>query len=151
MATAAQPEPTAETKSALVDLANKIAGSPQEEEKSSSGVALPIALILLGLVIVGFAVLGIMLVMSRRKAAQLASQVRQLEEGKLKAKEEGQFAINDKEREDAKANIAAMQTKIEGLTAELQSLQVTNKERVDALAKITNWDDLVVVDRRGEK
>lgn len=146
--TSANGDHVAPTDSSLVKLVETVSGS-SKEEKSSTGVALPIALILLGLVVVGFAVLGIMLVMARRKAAALAAQVRKLEEDKLQAIEEIKLAENEKARFDSGLKVDELKGQIEKLRSQLDQLQTENKARAETLSKITNWDDLIVVDRRG--
>lgn len=142
--------PAVETRSSLLNLVDKIAGTPAPQEgKSSSGAFLPVALIIAGVVVIGFSILGIMLVMARRKAAKLAAQVRKLEEEKAQAAENEKLAENDEARQAAVVKTGELQSKIDGLEAQLVALAEQNKARAAELAKITDWDDLVIVDRRG--
>jgi uncharacterized protein HemX len=153
MAEATQPEePKAEeTRSSLLNLVDKIAGTPAPPEgKSSSGAFLPVALIVLGAVVIGFSVLGIMLVLARRKAARLAAQVRKLEEEKAQSSENEKLAENAEARQVAVTATGELQAHIDELEGQLAVLSKQNKVRAAELAKISDWDDFVIVDRRAQ-
>lgn len=133
--------------STLSNLVESIAGSPKEE-KSSTGTSFPVAIILIGVVVLIVSVLGIMLVLARRKAARLAAQVRKLEEEKLQLKENQLLEENEEKRAKGEAIIKATEEKIAKTEEALEEVNALGRARAESLASVTTWDDLTVVDKR---
>ena len=127
----------------LMGLIDKVAG--KEESKHSS---LPVATVIAGVVILIFAIMGFMLMRARRKAAKLASELRLKEEEQKQNLEDRKKADNAIERNRAHKKIHKVAAEILEIKTKLQDLAKANEGRRKALAEVTDWDDLVVVDKR---
>jgi uncharacterized protein HemX len=134
-----------EAKSLISDLMDRISGS---EEKSSSST--PAMLILLGLLVLVVSVLGIKLAWAKRKAAELAVQVRRAEEEKKRAEENAKMAENSAARQTAQQEADALGKDIDNLKSQIAQRHEEQKELVSQLNPVTSWDDIVVIDGRNQ-
>jgi len=129
----------------LKGLLDKVGGS-EPEQRASAPVALVIALV--AITIIG--VLGFFLLRARRKAAQLRSKMRRMEEEQAQEKENAKLAKNAEYRKAAENRVQDLQASIDRTSEELQQLSELNAGRKETLRDLTDWDDLVLVDKRGE-
>lgn len=114
------------------------------------GSSLVTYLVLAGMAVLGFSIMGWMLVRARRKAALMAARLRLLEEEKIRAEEDAKLADNEESRFVASVRINAATDEIKELKDHLEGLVEQNRIRSEALASITDWDSLVVVDKRAK-
>ena len=128
----------------LSDLTNMVVG----EKSGNSRASLVVMLVLLGGFIIAVSVLGIQLVLAKRKAALLASQLRAAEEAKKRAEEAAKLADNDEKRKAAQQEIKQLEEKAAQIRAELNSKKTEHANYVADLGSITSWDDFTVVDGR---
>lgn len=134
-----------EAKSLLSGLVDKVTGSEKAQTQRSS---FPIALIIAGIAVIGFAILGFLLMQAKRKAAKLASELRKKEEEHAQAQEAVVLAQSAEDRKVATAKADALKDEIDNLHGQMTALEDANKERRKTISELTNWDDLVVVDKR---
>jgi uncharacterized protein HemX len=132
-----------EVKNLLSGMVEKVAG--KEETQRSSFLA---ALIITGIAVIGFAIMGFLLMRARRKAALLASKLRLKKEEQAQAAENHKLAENGKARNEAHKKVKSLETEIQGLKDQMKALEEMNKERKATLSELTDWDDLVVIDKR---
>lgn len=141
-----QKEPEQQQAENLIgSLMDRIAGSG--EKASSSG---PVTLVLLGLLVLVVSILGIKLAWAKRKAAELAVQVRRAEEEKKRAEENAKLAENSTTRQAAQEEIKALSKDVLGLKARMAKRHSEQKELAEQLKPVTSWDDIVVVDGRDQ-
>jgi len=140
-------EEKAEKPNLLVDLV-KAATEKKESSGSKSGSSFVVYLIIVGVAVLGFSIMGLLLVSARRKAAKLAYELRKKEEEQKRAAEDHKLAKSGEERNAAHKKVKALEGDIQGLKEELQSTQEVAKKRRTAIEQATSWDDLVVVDKR---
>lgn len=131
----------------LSGLMKQVVGS----EGGNSPSSFPVTMVLIGIVTLIISFMGIKLALAKRKAAQLAVQVRRSEEEKKRIKEEMQLAENSEKRQAAQEEIQELTKEILGLKAQIAKRQAAHLEYVDGLKGVTSWDDIVVVDSRDEK
>jgi len=128
--------------SELKQLMDKVAGAKGDQSSWPATVAL------LAVFVIVLAVLGIKLALTKRKAAQLASDLRRAQEEKIAAEENAKLAANEMMRKDAEEMIKDAQARAETLNNELDAHKVTHDEYVKQLQSISSWEELVVVDGR---
>jgi len=143
-----QPQPTnpppEKNTPALSNLVDKVVGKGESGTQSS----LPTTLILIGVAVLIISVMGILLVLSKRKAARLAARVRKLEEEKAQREEDFKLIENEKDRAGARAAIQMAEARIFNLKKELEKLNAAGRARAAELASVTSWADLEVVEKR---
>lgn len=127
-------------------LMKRIAGDGEDKKSSSS---FPVAMVLLGIVVLIISFMGIKLAWAKRKAAELAVQVRRAEEEKKRAKEDLELANNSAEREAAQGEIEALTVEVLELKKEIADRQVQHTKDMKQLEGVTSWDDVIVVDSSG--
>lgn len=132
----------------LVDLSNKAAGKV-EETKPTSASSFPVYLILIGIVVIAFAVMGWLIVRARRQAAQLSYELRKKEEEQKRLVEDAKKVQNETARQEAESKIATLNASIEELKKKLSESEAAAAERAKALTQATTWNDITVVDKRG--
>lgn len=125
------------------ELMGKLAGS----NSSRSSALLP-TLFIIGALVLAVAGLLLKLVLMRRKAEKLHSQMRLAEERRTQALEDEQMARNAEERSAARMVIVEAEEEIEDLEEEMEGRKAAHKELVDGLQAVSAWDDIVVVDKR---
>lgn len=114
----------------------------------SSGSSLVVYLILAGIAVLGFSIMGFLLVRARRKAAKLAYELRKKEEEQKQAVENAQLEKNAEKREASNEKARKLQGEIDGLKKNLEDQKVVAASRAQALSDATTWDDLVIVDKK---
>lgn len=129
-------------KSVLGSMVDKIVGG----QKTSS--SLPITLVLLCVVIVIFSIIGVTLVLSRRKAVKLAARLRKLEEEKAQAEENFRLETNGTLRHESSAKVNELDLRIRDVRGEIEGLDERNRHTLEGIAKITDWEDFVTIDKR---
>ncbi len=127
------------------------AAERRDESGDQGGSSLVTYLVLIGVAVLGFSIMGWMLVRARRKAALLAARLRLLEEEKIQAEEDAKLADNEERRLIASVRINAATDEIRELKEHLEGLVEENLVRSGTLVAITDWDDLVVIDKRNEE
>lgn len=125
----------------LIDKATTAGGEGSQMSSSST----PVYLIIAGIVMLGFSIMGFMLVRARRKAAKLASDLRKAEEDKVRYEEDSKLADNSTYRLEAANRAAMSMIRINSLKKELDELEKDRDKRAQSLKKVTNWDDLIVI------
>lgn len=133
-------------KSTLWGLVDRIVGTGGQR----SGTSFPATLILLGVVVVIFSAMGVTLVLSRRKAARLAAQLKRVEEEKAQAEENFRLDLNKAKRHEHTVEINRLDLHVRDLKVQIEGLEERNRHTVEDIAKITDWKDFVVVDKRGQ-
>ena len=128
----------------LLDLVDKAAGKTE----GSKGSSLPVYLIITGLVVICFAIVGFVAVRAKRRAAQLEYELRKKQEEQKRAAEQVKLDADATKRAEAEKSVASLETYIQGLKEELKATEDASVARTKALAAATSWDDLVIVDRR---
>ena len=123
----------------------------KNDSGDKGGSSLVTYLVLIGVAVLGFSIMGWMLVRARRKAALLAARLRLLEEEKIQAEEDAKLADNEERRLIASVRINAATDEIRELKEHLEGLVEENLVRSGTLVAITDWDDLVVIDKRNEE
>jgi len=141
------PDKEEEKTSLLVNLV-KTATERKDSEGSSGSSSFVVYLIITAMAVIGFSILGWLLVRSRREAARLAYELRKKEEEQKRAAEEHKLAKNGTERNEAHKKVKKLEGEIQELKKKLDAQKVAHDDRVKSLEEITTWDDLVVVDRR---
>jgi len=131
-------------KSNLWSMVDKIVGTGD----GKSGTSLPATLILLGVVVVIFSIMGVTLVLSRRRAARLAAQLRRAEEDKVQAEEQVRLNHNNEQRYAHQAKINGLDLRIRDIKDQIGGLDERNRNTLGDIAKITDWNDFIVVDKR---
>lgn len=131
-------------KSKLWNMVDKIVGSGDQK----SGTSLPTTLILLGVAVVIFSIMGVVLVLSRRKVARLASQMRKLEEEKFQVEESIKLELLGSKRSEMQARINKLDLDTRDLQGQIDGLGERNRHALEDIAKIADWDDFVVIDKR---
>jgi uncharacterized protein HemX len=129
--------------SLLLALANKAARAAEEE--GPKGSSFPTYLLLAGLVVLGFAIMGWMAVRASRKAAQLEYKLRLQEEDKKRAQEAATLNKNAVRREDAEVVAQNLEASIQALQGELAAIKDEAAERARVLASAASWGDISVV------
>lgn len=137
------PKDDQEEKKLLTSLMKQISGD--EEGKPSS---FPVTMVLLGFVVLVVSLMGIKLALAKRKAAQLAVQVRRAEEEKARIKEQAELGANEEERKKVDEVVRVLSKEVLGLKAKIALRHRDHREYVRELDGITQWDDIVVVDNR---
>ena len=128
----------------LLDLVDKAVGKGE----ASKGSSLPVYVIITGLVVILFAVVGFMAVRAKRRAAQLEYELRKKEEEQKRLAEQAQLEQDATKRAAAEDEIDTLTVDIQGLKEKLEANELAAQERAKALAQATSWDDLVIVDKR---
>jgi uncharacterized protein HemX len=123
------------------------AATGNQETKQAS---FPVAVILMGIAILGFAVMGFLLMRAKRKAARLAAELRRKEEEQLQAAEELKLAKNAEARDAAIKKAEKAEAEAVELRKQFDDLKKSNEARKKAISELSDWDDLVIVDKRGE-
>jgi len=139
---------TAEKPSLLVDLVKVATEKKKDSEGSSGSSSLVVYLIVTALAVIGFSILGWLLVRARREAARLAYELRKKEEEQKRAAEDHKLAQNAADRNEAHKKVKALEEEILGLKKKLEEQKAAQAERTKELEAITSWDDLVIVDKR---
>ena len=98
--------------------------------------------------VVGISIIGIKLVLAKRKAVELAAKIRKAEEEKKQAEENVKLSENDTARQTAREEVKAFSKEVLGLKAQMAKRQVDHEKSVEELQGITSWDDIIVVDGR---
>jgi uncharacterized protein HemX len=127
----------------LSDLTKMVVG-----EKQGSRASWIVMLVLLGGIVIAFAVLGIQLVLAKRRAAELAAELRRAQEGQKQALENAKLADNEEKRKAAQAEAKRLEEKAAQLKAEIDSMKADHASYVADLGSVTGWDNLNVVDGR---
>lgn len=135
------PAPT-DQRSGLKKLLDQIAGIGGDE------ASWPVAVFLVSMFILILSILGIKLALAKRKAAQLAAELKQAQEGEKEAKENADLAANEEARKDAEEIIKDAQSKVTTLQNDLVTQKTNHDECVKELQSITSWDSITVVDKR---
>jgi hypothetical protein len=130
---------------AVASLMKAIVGPPETGKGAASW---PATLILVGLLVLFVSILGIQLALSKRKAAKLAAEVRQLEEEKTRLQEEAKLISNEEIRTAAYEAVRGYTQEILDLKARLALREKRHVDAAKGLQSITSWDDIVVVGRR---
>jgi uncharacterized protein HemX len=129
----------------LLELSNKASG---KSEDASSGSSFPVYIILTGLVMLGFAIMGWLAVRAKRQAAQLEYELRKKEEELARSREQVKLDQDAEIRKTAEGKVAGLTSSIQELKEKLQVIEVDAADRARALAKATSWNDLVVTGGR---
>lgn len=133
--------------SSLIDKATSAGG----EGATKSGSSMPVYIIIAGIAVLIISITGFMLVRARRKVARLASELRLKEEEKVRLVENAKLTLSKSNRTRIKAQIVEKQLEIKRIERGMKELAEANAVRKASLAKLTSWDDLVIVDRREKK
>jgi len=128
----------------LLDLVNKAAGKAED----SKGSSLPVYLIVTAAVVICFAILGIVAVSARRRAAQLEYELRMKEEEQKRLVEQAKLEQDASRRAEAESSIDSLTEDVQRLKGDLELNEAAAVDRAKALAKAASWDDLVIVDKR---
>ena len=132
-----------EEKSGLQKLLNSVTGTGAEK------ASWPVAVFLLSLFVIILSFLGVKLALAKRKAAELASQLRLQQEVATVAKEDEKMASNDTERQHARAVIEEVNEVITDLQKELDARKAEHDGYVKELESVAGWEGITVVDSRG--
>ena len=135
-----------DSESVIKDLMDRIAGQGEESKGQSS---FPVTIVLVGILVIFISILGIKLAWAKRKAAELAIQVRRAEEEKKRAKENVRLGDNATARQAASEEAKAREKEILSLKARLAKRQSDKDVMAEELKAVTDWDDIKVVDGRG--
>lgn len=128
----------------LLVLMDKASGKVED----SKGSSLPVYIVLVGIIVILFAVMGLLIVHSRRKAARLAYKLRQKEEELVRKSEDAKLKQHASDREKAKRRAAQLEAEIEELKEKLKASKELAAKRAETLSQAADWDDLLVVDKR---
>jgi hypothetical protein len=108
----------------------------------------PATVFLLTIFIILLSVLGIKLALTKRKAAELASELRSVKEKETEAAENAKMAQNEIERTNAAETVKDAQLHIDEIKEGLQQAQAEHQQYVKELQSVTNWDQINIVDGR---
>ena len=126
----------------LVDLV-KAASEKKDSGGSSSGSSsFVLYLIITAIAVIGFSVLGWLLVRARREAAKLAYELRKKEEEQKRVAEDHKLAKSAEERKLAHTKVHALEAQIKGLKEKLEVQKAAHAERTKSLEAITSWEEL---------
>jgi len=145
--TTSQPKPPAEKTEQphpLVVLVDKVVGTKTESSSSSGGgsSSIVVYILLIGVAVIGISIVGWLLVRARRRAAQLAYELRKKEEEQKRAAEEHKLAENAKARNDAHKKVKKLDGDIQKLKKKLVTEKALQETRAKALQDATSWKDL---------
>ena len=121
-----------------------------EGVEDSKGSSLPVAVFLMGLVVLAISYFGWQLVRARRRSAKLARDLRKAQESQRQAAEDHKLANNNAARNVAHKKVKRLEAGITELKKKIGVSNAAQQKQAKALADVTRWDDLVVVDKRGE-
>lgn len=141
------PEQQPQAEGLIKSLMDKVAGEGGQSEKASS---FPVTMVIIGILVLIVSVIGIKLAFAKRKAAELASKLRKAEEEKAQAIENEKLAENSNARQTARDEVKALDDEIRELTDQMEARKVKHEETVKELQGITSWDDIEIVDGRGQ-
>lgn len=130
----------------LRDVTDMVSG-----KESGTRASWIVTLFLIAGLVVGISIIGIKLVLAKRRAAELAAKIRKAEEEKKQAEENIKLANNTTARQAAQEEVKALSKEILGLKAVMAKRETAHKENVKELEGITSWDDFIVVDGREKK
>lgn len=132
-----------EVKTGLQKLMDQVAGVGGDQ------ASWPAAVFLISIFVIVLSIVGIQLALTKRKAAQLASDLRKAQEAQKEAEENAKLAADAAAQKDAQQVIADAQAKVTALQADLDSRKIDHDSYVKELQSVISWDDVVVVDARG--
>jgi uncharacterized protein HemX len=107
-----------------------------------SGSSLVVYLILTAIAVIGFSVLGWLLVRARREAAKLAYELRKKEEEQKRVAEDHKLAKTAEERKKAHSRVHALEAQIKVLREKLEAQKAAHAERTKSLEAVTSWEEL---------
>ena len=99
-------------------------------------------------VVLFISILGIKLALAKRKAVELAIQVRRAEEEKKRVEEAIKLNENSDIRQVIQEEIKTCQKEVLRLKARMAKRQSIQKEIADQLKSITSWDDIIIIENR---
>jgi hypothetical protein len=134
---------TPEERTGLQKLMDQVAGVKGDQ------ASWPAAMVLISIFVLVLSVLGIKLALTKRKAAQLASDLRKAQEAQKEAEENAKLAADTAAQQDAQQVIMDSQAKVEAIQSDLDARKIDHDAYVKELQSVTSWDDIVVVDNRG--
>lgn len=121
-------------------LAGLVKKAAEREEGQTSSLAT--YLVLIGLVVAGFAVMGFLVARARRRAAKMAFKLRKAKEEQRRALEESRLSDNAERREAAHYEACHLYEEIDKLKKEIQRNKNVTAERVKAIQEATSWKEL---------
>lgn len=140
------PKPPVEKKTPphpLVAIVDRVVGTKVGSSSSSGGgSSIVVYVVLIGVAVLGFAIVGWLLVRSRRRAAQLAYELRKKEEEQKRVAEDHKLAKNAKARSVAHKKVKQLEAGIQGLKKKLEDQKKRQAIRAKALEDATSWKDL---------
>lgn len=128
----------------LLELADKAARRVED----SKGSSFPVYIILTGLVMFGFAIMGWLAVRARRRSAQLEYELRKKKEEQEQAAERAALVINADMRSSAESRVQVLSSEVRQLQLKIDENRNKAADRAKALAQASSWADLVIVDKR---
>lgn len=129
-------------KTGLKKLLDSVAGTGADK------ASWPATVFLLSLFVLILSFLGIKLALAKRKAAELAAQLRLQQEVAKAAKEDEKMAHNAEEREYAQGVIKETNETIVALQDEIYQRKIEHDDYVRELESVSSWDDIIVVDSK---
>jgi hypothetical protein len=108
----------------------------------------PATLFLIGFLVLLVSLLGIKLALTKRKAADLAKDLREKNEEIARAKEAEKLTKNEEERTRAHIVLIDSESKVNQIKLDMEKYRVDHEACMYELSSISNWDDIIVVDDR---
>jgi len=127
----------------VMKLTQQAAGNVEQK-----GSMWPLYVIITAVIVIGLAIMGWLMVSARRKAAELAYELRKKEEEQKEAAENHTLQTDQDVRDAAQARIKDLGDDIAQLKKELKDREDEAVARAATFAKIASWDDIIIVDKR---
>ena len=126
----------------LVALVQQATTTKKEGTSSRGSSNIVVYLLVLGAVVIGFSIMGWLLVRAKRRAAELAYELRKKEEEQKRVAEDHKLAKNNAARDAVHKQVHQLEGQIQELKEKLGVQRELAATRAKAVADATSWEDL---------